>query len=387
MTISVADFIPMSRLHRIACKPGQTRSDSLSRTVQKTLPMLLFLIAFAAFFGCKQKQNHSELNTYRLSGETMGTTYSIALRTDTSLSEDQKEQISRIITRKLEWINQLYSTYRKDSVISRFNRHQKTDPFTVPEHFVQIIKLSQRIHKQTGGRFDPTLAPLIELWGFSGKARSVPPDAEEIKKTLEYTGMHRIEILSENRIRKMDPRTTLNLSAIAKGAGVDAVFEALKEEGFKNLMVEIGGEVRTGIPESSSGLQQDLLQWKIGIEKPDYSNKRALASVLSMTEGAVASSGDYRNFFEHKHIRYSHIIDPATGKPARTGTIMATVIGPDSTRTDAYATACLLLEGRDAIRLIESLPDHEFEARVVVQNKDRTIETLQTSGFPGDQTN
>lgn len=268
-------------------------------------------------------------------GLTMGTSYSVKVAED--LEDDKILVLRKGIAEVLEGVNKQMSTYIKSSEISRFNRYQGKDWFAVSADFAAVVAHARRLSDETAGAFDVTVGALVNLWGFGPPPhqRKVPTD-EEIRRAKQQTGYQRVEIRRDPPALKKDtPSVYLDLSAIAKGFAVDKVAEYLHKQGMAKYMVEIGGEIRT------RGRKTEETTWQIGIEAPGI--QRIIKKIISLTDRAMATSGDYRNYFEEKGIRFSHTIDPRTGKPIRHSLASITVIAQTCMEADAIATAIMVL--------------------------------------------
>ncbi|MEM1174636.1 MAG: FAD:protein FMN transferase [Pseudomonadota bacterium] len=275
-----------------------------------------------------------------VSGETMGTTYNVSIvdpPKNLSLSE-----IESAITRELSTANAIFSNWDTESEVSRFNRSAARTPVRLSDAFSQLLDIADFVHVASEGRFDLTAAPLIELWGFgeSGPAARVPTDAQ-ILSTLASVGQQRVINRASGGMALFmrEEGASLNVAAIAKGAGIDAVSDRLQTMGLENVLVEIGGDLRArGAGPHGSG-------WRIGVEKPGFP-PGAVQEVVVLQGAGMATSGDYRNYFEEDGVRYPHIIDPTTGRPVTHATTSVTVIADSATLADAWATALLVL-GRE----------------------------------------
>jgi len=275
-------------------------------------------------------------------GSTMGTTYSVKIATDNiSESATIKSEIDRILNE----VNRQMSTYRKDSEISALNLAKAGVVIHVSDDFSEVLQKAFDISKKSGGAFDITVGPLINLWGFGppGSAFEVP-DSIDIARLKQYVG-HQNVIFDSNfkTIMKNADSVYIDLSAIAKGFGVDKVCDYLNRKGFKDYLVEIGGEVR------ASGKNQKGEFWQIGISQPDNSGE--IREIIALPNLAVATSGDYRNYFEIEGVRYSHTIDPITGYPVSHNLVGITVIDKDCALADGWATALNLLGPEDGYEL------------------------------------
>ncbi|MEZ6065431.1 MAG: FAD:protein FMN transferase [Planctomycetaceae bacterium] len=271
-----------------------------------------------------------------LQGETMGTTWHVLLAPVADSEEQSRLQVA--IDARLQAINQAMSTYRDDSDLSRFNASESTEWFDCMRDTAVVTARALEIAKLSDGAFDPTVAPLIRLWNFD-RDRQAPrvPDAAELEAAAAGIGYQHISVrLDPPAIKKDEPRTELNLSAIAKGYAVDEVARLLVAAGRASFMVEIGGEVVT------RGKKGDGTAWSIGIERP-LDDGRAVAARLPLTDAALATSGDYRNFFMSDGRRYSHTIDPRTHEPVTHSLASVTVLAEDCMTADALATTLMVL--------------------------------------------
>ncbi|TWT67613.1 Thiamine biosynthesis lipoprotein ApbE precursor [Posidoniimonas polymericola] len=271
-------------------------------------------------------------------GPTMGTRYSVKVVIDDA--DERLEELQHRVDERLVEINKRMSTYDPRSELSRFNQSDSEDWFEVSAETAKVVAYALEIAAATGGQFDPTVGPVVNLWGFGPDGRrSEPPTDDEVAAALARIGYQSVEARQEPpALKKSRPDIYVDLSAIAKGYGVDAVSELLTELGAAASMVEIGGEV------VCRGRKPDGSSWKIGVEKPDESG-RVLQTVLDIDDHAIATSGDYRNFFEDHGERFSHTINPATGRPVTHRLATVSVQAPSCMRADALATALLVMGG------------------------------------------
>ncbi|MEN8214311.1 MAG: FAD:protein FMN transferase [Pseudomonadota bacterium] len=305
-----------------------------------TLPLLILL----CLYGCSDARH-----PVRLHGKTMGTTWSLTVTSPPD--EVRPRQLQQQIETLLETINALMSSWRADSEISRFNASSSTGWFAVSPQTYALLQAASRIHRLSEGAFDPTVSPLVELWGFG---HSLPeqglPDASRISSALQHTGMEKLLLDDKTeRMRKTLPLLQLDLSAIAKGYAVDEVARLLERQGIQDYLVEIGGEIRV------AGANPDGKAWRVAVEYPHIEQLRSAAEILGLSDAAVATSGDYRNFTEIDGKRYSHIIDPATGMPVTHNPASVTVIAADCLTADAWATAFTVLGADKGVRLADSM--------------------------------
>lgn len=295
---------------------------------------LIFRLAVCVALAMGPGGSCASAETVRFRGETMGTYYSIAID---GADESQESEIRAKVDECLAEVNRQMSTWDPDSEISRFNQSDSTDWFSVSSEFAKVVEESLRIHRLTEGAFDPTVSPLVDLWGFGSKQPERLPSDEEIAAAKQQVGMERIEVrMMPPAIRKNKAGVALNLSAIAKGYGVDQVASLLASLGFPSHIVDIGGENRAG------GLKSTGMKWRVGIESP-LDSAEGPHRVVELVNLSVATSGDYRNFFEFQGVRYSHVINPLTGKPVEQPPASITVLSESCMTADAIATALMVM--------------------------------------------
>ncbi|GAA4878003.1 FAD:protein FMN transferase [Ferrimonas pelagia] len=299
-----------------------------------------------------------------ITGHTMGTTYHISWVAQPT--SESTSQIQAAIDHRLEQVNDSMSNWRQESLISQFNRQPADTPLLVDADFMAVIRESVRLHALTQGTLDITVSPLVDLWGFGPDGRiETAPNDEAIAAARALTGLDHLQFEGLN-LTKTLPGLTLNLSSVAKGYGVDVVAELLELRGLDNYLVEIGGELRV------KGVKPDGARWRIAVEQPD-SYGREIAQIIEPGDMAVATSGDYRIFFEENGERFSHIIDPRSGRPATSRVASATVLDPSAMTADGLAMAMIVLgaeaslalaEREDlAVMLIEKHANGDFEVR------------------------
>jgi thiamine biosynthesis lipoprotein len=282
-----------------------------------------------------------------LSGSTMGTYYSVKYlpAADNAITEDV---VQATLDTALATVNQQMSTYIPDSEISQFNRSTDTSWTDVSEDFAYVISVAQTVAEASDGAFDVTIGPLIELWGFGVRQQNdAVPTPSEIEAAKARTGYHKLQYKQRPPlIRKTEPELQISLSAIAKGFGVDKLIVTLQKMGIQNAMVDIGGEIRT------MGLNNGK-PWVIGVNTPTAAG--GVATKLFMQDDAMATSGDYNNYFEKNGVRYSHTIDPQTGSPISHKLASVSVITPECTHADAWATALNVLGPEAGLKLARRL--------------------------------
>jgi len=348
-------------------KSGFFRSfDGLS-AIRVSSRGALFLCAGAALLlsAC----NRSTSVTF--TGETMGTTYTVKV---SRLPKDvDADQLREEIDRRLIEINQLMSNYQADSELSRLNDFNDPEWMSVSAEMVFVLERAREVSEATGGGFDVTVGPVVRLWNF-GPGREmgdrVPSDAE-IEAMKEQVGFEKIELrLDPPEVRKLRPDLEIDLSAVAKGFAVDEIEDLLLSHAVVDYMVEIGGEVQTG------GWNDRGEPWNIAIEAP-IAEIRQIHRVVPLTKMGMATSGDYRNFYEIDGQRYSHIIDPRSGHPVRHNLVSVTVLHPSCAIADAWATALLVLGPEEGFEVA----DGQRLAVLFIMRTEDGFETRETTRF------
>lgn len=301
------------------------------------LPFLVFLIIGTVFIVRQQRSTPYQHDK----GQVFGTFYHITYQNDTSLNND--------ILAELAKVDSALSMFNDKSIISRINRGEdvKTN-----EMFDTVFNLAENIADNTNGAFDITVAPLVNAWGFGFKTGN-PPTKAAIDSLRSIVGYKKVA-LRNNRITKTDPRVMLDCSAIAKGYGCDVVAHLLQRHGIENYMVEIGGEVVT------HGISEKRLPWKIGVTKPTDDSlavDKELQTVLNVKNMAMATSGNYRNFYYKNGKKYAHTIDPKTGYPVQHNILSATVLAKHCAEADAYATSFMVMGLDGAKKTLENHPE------------------------------
>lgn len=298
-----------------------------------------FLVMPLALAACKDGWNVLEL-----AGRTMGTSYSI-VAVDHSNKVD-KAELQAAVDKRLGRVTAQMSNWEIDSEISRFNAQRSTEPFAVSPEFARVMQAADEIHAGSDGRFDVTVGPLIDAWGFGAKGSAHHPDEATIIAAMQASGQSRMIEVGQSALRKRDPRAEIYVSAIGKGFGVDEVARTVRDFGISDFMVEIGGDLYT------AGLNPEGQPWQIGIESP-LAHDRGLSRVIGLSDLGMATSGDYRNYFEQDGQRYSHIIDATTGRPVTHRTASVTVLTKDAMRADAWATALLALGSKRGLEIAQ----------------------------------
>jgi FAD:protein FMN transferase len=307
---------------------------------------------------------------YNAVGMTMGTGYNIkASRLPDSLTP---KEINRQVKELLVKVNGQMSTYQKDSELSLFNQNTSTDWLPVSPELYGVIKESIKISQLSNGLFDVTVGPLVNLWGFGPEEMTAsPPDEAVIKDRLNQIGYNRLKLKDEGFAVKKDiPGLYVDLSGIAKGYGVDQVALLLERLGVVDYMVEIGGEIRV------KGKNNKGQAWQIAVEKPT-AEIRIIEKVLAVTDTGMATSGDYRNYFEVEGVRFSHTIDPRTGRPIDHKLASVTVLSETSMEADGLATAFMVLGPDEGYQFAEK---NHIAAFFIIKS-DKGFEELMSTAF------
>lgn len=274
-------------------------------------------------------------------GQIFGTFYHITYQNDSSIQTE--------ILAELQKVDNALSMFNKESIISHINRGENVE---TNEMFESVFNLAEKISDNTDGAFDITVAPLVNAWGFGFKTGN-PPMKQTVDSLRAIVGYKKVKLVN-HRITKSDARIMLDCSAIAKGYGCDVVARLLEKRGIKNYMVEIGGEVVT------HGISEKRLPWKIGVTKPSDDSlnvNNELQTVLNVKDRAMATSGNYRNFYYRGGKKYAHTIDPATGYPVQHSILSATVLAKHCAEADAYATAFMVMGMEKAKTVLEKHPE------------------------------
>ena len=301
------------------------------------LPFLVFLIVGTVFIVRQQRSTPYQHDQ----GQVFGTFYHITYQNDSSINGD--------ILAELAQVDSALSMFNRQSIISRVNRGENV---MTNKMFDTVFNLAENVADNTGGAFDITVAPLVNVWGFGFKTGN-PPTKAVIDSLRSIVGYKKVT-LADGHVMKSDPRVMLDCSAIAKGYGCDVVARLLERRGIKNYMVEIGGEVVT------HGISEKRLPWKIGVTKPTDDSlavDKELQTVLNVKDMAMATSGNYRNFYYKNGKKYAHTIDPKTGYPVQHNILSATVLAKHCAEADAYATSFMVMGMDGAKRVLDRHPE------------------------------
>ena len=268
------------------------------------------------------------------------------------------------------------STYIQGSEISRFNSTRNTEtPFFISDDFWNVMTVAQRLYRLTGGAWDATVNPLVNLWGFgSAESGKSVPQKEKIDSLLRDIGFEKIEIAENRTLKKKKAAVSLDLGSIAKGYAVDQLASLVHGKGFENYLVEIGGEVY------ASGRRKDGRPWRVGINKPlPGAPADQVYKIVDLKDGAFATSGDYRNYFVKNGTRYSHILDPRTGYPVNNGVVSASVMAGTCAFADGLATALMVMGPEKGISLVDGIDS--VECLIVFQKPDGALLDYASKGL------
>ena len=333
----------------------------MNRKMKYNLVWLALLVAGTVWILARR---HSPVPYQKDEGIIFGTIYNVTYRHDKNLKADIEAELKRF--------DASLSPFNEKSLISRVNRNEPVQADTL---FANVFRRSQQISQETDGAFDITVAPLVNAWGFGFKEGAFP-DSCMVDSLLQFTGYRKVRLTADNRIEKDDPRLMLTCSAVAKGYAVDVVAGLLERHGIRDFLVDIGGEVVV------RGKNPQEQPWRIGINKPvddSLAIGGELQTVLHITDAAMATSGNYRNFYFHNGKKYAHTIDPRTGMPVQHEILSATVIARDCMSADAYATAFMVMGLQKAIAFAEAHP--EIDAYFIYNDAEGVTRVYRTEGM------
>lgn len=309
----------------------------LYNTFYKHILLFLFTILLIS---CKSSSKEAELTYYQESGEIFHTTFHIKYEYDRSVREEIMEALQRF--------DDSLNPFKESSIIGKVNNNV---PVKLDSMFLKVFNKSMEVARITDGKFDITASPFINAWGFGFKDMD-NVTKEKIDSMKPFVGYNKIRI-ENGEIVKDDPRVQINTSGISKGYSCDIVAYLLQELGIKNYMVEIGGEI------TMKGINEKGNCWRIGIDKPTDDStamQRELQIILSICDKAVATSGNYRNYYMKDGVKYSHTIDPQTGYPSEQNILGATIIADDCMTADAYATAFMAMGVEKSVEVAHTIP-------------------------------
>lgn len=308
------------------------------------------LISFLLITGC----NLHKKELIKIEGNAQGTTYHISYLSENGIK--YKEAIDSL----LKGIDSSMSTYLPVSLISRINNNDSN--VLVDQYFIDVFTKSMEVSQKTEGLFDVTVGPLVNAWGFGFKKKDKVTRVI-IDSLLEFVGYNMLK-LDGNKLIKAKPQITLDFNAIAQGYSVDVLANYLESKGINNYLVELGGELK------AKGKKENE-DWKVGIDQPSDNNtsERKLEAIINLNNKALATSGNYRKFYEEAGQRFSHIIDPRTGYPAKQNLLSATVIADDATTADAYATVFMIMGLERSKQFLQDNKDVNLDVYFIYDEK------------------
>ena len=304
-------------------------------------------------------------------GRAMGTTWQVTLNSVPPGMD--RDALQKSIAAVIERIEAQMSHWRPESVVSRFNQMQSTRSIVLPLELADVVEEALRVHRETEGAFDITVAPLVELWGFGpGTIRQRVPSSAEITAARSSVGSRLLVFKrlasGEGRLAKKTPEVRIDLSAIAKGYALDAVAKSLNKSGAVNYLIELGGELR------AKGARPDGGPWRVGLEAPDPTSVGGVRAVVELKDAAIATTGNYRKFFKDptdKEVIYSHVLDPRTGRPVTHRGVSVSIIAKTAMRADALATALMVMGPKKGLEFAEK---HGLAAAFVTRTAEGLVE-------------
>ncbi|MFJ5371109.1 FAD:protein FMN transferase ApbE [Pectobacterium versatile] len=332
---------------------------------------LLLCGLFTLLTACDNPTPTTQRPLLTIEGKTMGTFYSVKI--SGNVTED-KTQLQREIDALLEQANNDISTYRDDSVLSRFNQYRGTEPQPISHGMADIILAALRIGNATHGAMDITVGPLVNLWGFGPQKQPTRiPSQQQIDLARQNVGLRHLKLIGDEKgewIQKDLPDLYVDLSTLGEGYGADVLAQLMTRKGITNYLVSVGGAI------SSRGVNAEGTPWRVAIQKPTDQENAAQAAV-NLQGYAISTSGSYRNYFEEDSKRYSHVIDPETGRPITHQLVSATVIAPTALEADGWDTGLMVLGTEKALKLAEQ----QGLAVYLITKTDKGFSAVMTPQF------
>ena len=351
-------------------RPSAERNP-LSPRARVLLPLLLILLLV---FSWHRYRAEPERGHFAVSGAAMGTTWSVKVA-DEGVDAEAERRIAELAEDAIARVDGAMSTWKEHSELSHFNTHGAARPFAISDEMARVLGIALAVTRLSGGAFDVTVLPLVHAWGFGAGAENgegAAPRRSELVRLRRLVGAEMLVLDSERRtLVKRQKGVQVDLSAVAKGFAVDEVARALAEAGFAHYLVEIGGELR------AAGLRGDGSPWRVAIEEPVEAG-RAVHRVVALRDRAMATSGDYRSYYERDGKRISHTIDPRSGRPIEHRLASVTVIDEEAARADAWATALNVLGPEAGYALARK---QGLAAYFIVRGEDGVFESRMTRRF------
>ena len=323
--------------------------------------LMLLTFLFAAVTSCDVFDTPEPV---KLNGMAQGTYYSI------TYYDDDRRDFSQEIDSLLSYFNTVASVYEPNSIISKINKNQS---YKLNSMFLDIYTKGMEVARMTDGRFDMTVMPLVNAWGFGFTTRQ-KLDSAKVDSILQFVGYEKIT-LKDGRIIKEDPRIKLDFNSIAQGYSVDWLASYLESKGIEDYLVDIGGEVY------ARGKKPGGDYWKVGIKKParNKNDAREIKEVVALKDQALATSGNYRKYYQKDGVRYSHTINPETGFPVKHSLLSVSVLAPEAVTADAFATAFMVMGLKESKKFLKKNPD--LDAYFIYSDRDGELKTWFTSGI------
>jgi len=325
---------------------------------------LLYVVLFLLLFSCVNKES---VKYTKLAGFTQGTNYHITYQ------DKRYRNFDKDIKKIFSDIDAALSVFNPNSIVSRFNKQD--NPVEVDEHFRFMFEEAKRLNKKSNGAFDVTVGPLVQAWGFGTDKQPEKIDSLLIDSLLKISGMHHINI-ADNKVIKKKKGVQLNFNAIAKGYTVDVIADFFDKKKINNYLIEIGGEVRV------KGKNPKKMLWRIGVDKPEDGNKipgSALSAIIRLNNKALATSGNYRNYYVKDGIKFAHTINPETGYPVQHQLLSTTIVTDKCAVADAFATACMVKGLDESIEMVEN--DRQIEGFFIFNDKNGKFRIYVTNGL------
>ncbi|MEX2349633.1 MAG: FAD:protein FMN transferase [Flavobacteriaceae bacterium] len=325
---------------------------------------ILIVLVTLLFISCQNKEVDKLL--IKNTGDAFGTTYNIQYES----KKDFHDEFNRVFER----VNQSMSTYMPKSNISRINKGDTT--IVVDEMFKEVFLTSKDIWAKTKGAFDPTVGPLVNAYGFGPTKKLKNIDSTTVDSLMNFVGMEKVEITSNDKIRKQYPEVYLDFNAIAKGYTLDLLAQMLDEKGISNFLIELGGEV---VAEGINPEKQE--PWTVGIDNPTISDGMEIYKVITLEDRAMASSGNYRKFIEDPETgqKFVHTINPETGWPKKSNVLSVTVLAENCKLADAYATSFMVMELEETKNFLNN--NSQLDVFIIFTDDDGNLQEWMTEGF------
>lgn len=337
--------------------PPPRTSAALPIRVRVLLPLLLLVLGYASV---RLYGRVPDRAVVELSGAALGTTWSVKLATS-ELGAEKRRTAFDAVAAQLERVDALMSTWRDDSELSRFNASTTQLPFAIASETGAVVAIALAVSAHSGGALDVTVGPLVDAWGFGRPERRGPPGDAELAKLREAVGWQQLVLGTDERsLAKRTAALRVDLSAVAKGYAVDEIARALAGLGYRDFLVEVGGELR------ARGRHLDGAPWRVAIEVPEPSERR-IHRIVELRDSSMATSGDYRNFYQLAGRRFSHTIDPRTGRPIEHSLASVTVVHPEAAWADAWTTALHVLGPEEGYALAAA---QQLAAYFIVRQPD-----------------